>query len=327
MKSPILFENLPNEIRTRLFASARGRRVVFPESADERIQQAAALLSSSAGVHCELISADVIAKFKSQTESVIAQQAQARGKVVPSDLSVLASDPFFTAGAMLQLGHADAAVGGAVATTSHVIRAALSTVGVDPKALLITSCFLFKLRAPTDGGEDVVLYADAGVVPQPSEAQLPKIASLAAQAFSHWTAREPRVGFLSFSTSGSAEHPDVSKVRNAAAAFAHMNPEIISEGELQFDAAVVPQVALRKNPSSRLAGRTNVFVFPDLDAGNIAYKITQRLAGAEAWGPLLLGTGKPYSDLSRGASVLDIAHVALLTLALAKGDGSAVLTP
>jgi phosphotransacetylase len=174
------------------------------------------------------------------------------------------------------------------------------------------------LNSPTPGGEDIVLYADAGVIPQPSALQIPQIAVLAAQAFEAWTGREARVGFLSFSTHGSAQHPDVQKMRDAAASFAQGSPRWLSEGELQFDAAVVPEVAIRKNPNTRLAGRTNVFVFPDLDAGNIAYKITQRLAGAEAWGPLLLGSAKPFSDLSRGASALDIAHVALLTLALGR---------
>jgi phosphate acetyltransferase len=316
MSAQTLLGNLPAGIRSTILARAGTGRVVFPESADPRVQEAAELLQSQSAVTCILADPTVVAGLKDQTRGVIEQQAKDRGKPLPSDVSLLAEDPFFTAGAMLRLGLAEAAVGGAVATTAHVIRAALSTVGVDPQSPLITSCFLFKLREPTAGGEDVVLYADAGVIPQPSEDQLPKIAALAAKAFSLWTAREPRVAFLSFSTSGSAQHADVSKMCNAAAAFAQKHPEIVSEGELQFDAAVVPQVALRKNPSSRLAGRANVFIFPDLDAGNISYKITQRLAGAEAWGPLLLGTGKPYSDLSRGASALDIAHVALLSLAL-----------
>jgi phosphate acetyltransferase len=191
-------------------------------------------------------------------------------------------------------------------------------VGLKKQCPLLTSCFLFRLANPTPGGEEVVVYADAGVIPQPSESQLSQIAHLSAEAFSAWVDREARVGFLSFSTHGSAEHPDVLKMRNASNIFANDYPEVPSEGEIQFDAAVAPKVALRKNPSSKLQGRTNVFIFPDLDAGNIAYKVTQRLAGAEAWGPLLLGSAKPFSDLSRGASALDIAHVALLTASLGR---------
>ena len=316
MSSQTLFANLPADMRSIILARAGQGRVVFPEGSDDRVQQAAELVQSQTGVKCILANPVLVTSLKNQTHNVIAEQLSSRGKPLPPDLSALVEDPFFTAGAMVRLGLAEAAVGGAVATTAHVIRAALSTVGVDPRSPLITSCFLFKLREPTAGGEDVVVYADAGVIPQPSEEQLTHIAALAAKSFSIWTGREARVAFLSFSTNGSAQHADVTKMRNAAGAFAQKHPDILSEGELQFDAAVVPQVSLRKNPSSKLAGRANVFVFPDLDAGNISYKLTQRLAGAEAWGPLLLGTAKPYSDLSRGASALDIAHVALLTLAL-----------
>jgi phosphate acetyltransferase len=250
------------------------------------------------------------------TASVLNASAARRGKAASEELLACKTDPFFVAGALLERGLVDAAVGGAVATTAHVLRAVLNTVGVQSQFPLITSCFLFQLCEPTAGGEQLVLYADAGVVPQPTESQIPHIAALAAAAFQRWTGREPRVGFLSFSTHGSAQHPDVAKMRTAAASFAAAHPEILSEGELQFDAAVVPDVALRKNPATRLAGRTNVFVFPDLDAANISYKITQRLAGAQAWGPLLLGCGKPFSDLSRGATAEDIAHIAILTLAL-----------
>lgn len=314
----VLFETLPADIRQRLMSVARGGRLVFPEGDDERVRSAAEILVAQAGVRCVLLNAEKALAFKAKTAEVIEKQAQRRGKPVPKDVNDWASDPFFTAGAWLELGLADAAVGGAVATTAHVIRAALNTVGVDRQAPLITSCFLFRLRTPTAGGEDVVLYADAGVVPQPSSSQLVQIATLSADAFRRWTQREPRLGFLSFSTRGSAQHADVEKVRQAALAFAVARPDVVSEGELQFDAAVEPAIALRKNPASALAGRANVFVFPDLDAGNIAYKITQRLAGAEAWGPLLLGTAKPYSDLSRGATVMDIAHVALLTLVLGR---------
>lgn len=313
-----LFANLPAEIRERIIARARGKRVVFPEAADPRVQAAAQLLLRDAGVSSVLLSEKDLALHAQKTQEVIEKRAQLRGKRVTPELLASAGDAFYVAGALLELCEAEAAVGGAVATTAHVIRAALSTIGSDPQAPLVTSCFLFKLREPTSGGEDVVLYADAGVVPQPDASQLAHIATLSAQAYADWTGREARVAFLSFSTNGSAQHADVEKVRAASAAFTAAHPHIPSEGELQFDAATVPEVALRKNPSSRLAGSANVFVFPDLDAGNIAYKVTQRLAGAEAWGPLLLGTAKPYSDLSRGASALDIAHVALLTLALAR---------
>ncbi|NBO38683.1 hypothetical protein EBU99_08880 [bacterium] len=312
----MLFSSLPADVRDRLVNAVGGASVAFPEGDDPRVQAAAELLKVHAGVSSLLLKAGESLKYRTITEDVLTKSAQRRGKPVSSELLALADDPFFSAGALLEQGQVDAVVGGAVATTAHVIRAALNTVGVQADAPLISSCFLFKLLTPTPAGEAVVLYADAGVIPQPSETQLTQIAALAARAFAAWTGRDPRVGFLSFSTFGSAQHADVLKMRSAAQSFAQNHPEFVSEGELQFDAAVVPEVARRKNPNTRLAGRTNVFIFPDLDAGNISYKITQRLAGAEAWGPLLLGTAKPFSDLSRGASAEDIAHVALLTLAL-----------
>lgn len=314
----ILFSHLSPEIRNILFSRARGKRVVFPEARDERIQVASELLRSQVAVTCETLTNDVCKAHEIETLSVLRQRTLLRGKQIPeTQLLTLASNPFYVAGAMLENGYADAAVGGATVPTADVIRAALATVGVDSRSPLVTSCFLFQLRDKTPGGEDLLLFSDAGVIPQPDSVQLSHIAALAVDAFSHWTGREPRVGFLSFSTHGSAQHPDVEKVRRAAQMFDSSYPLILSEGELQFDAAIVPEVALRKSPASRLAGRANVLVFPDLDAANIAYKVTQRLAGAEAWGPLLLGTAKPYSDLSRGASALDIAHVAVLALALA----------
>lgn len=314
----MLFQTLPQVVRERLLSLAAGCTVALPEGEDERIQEAARILQQHAGVRSVILDANSALKNEQLAAGVIAKNFEKRGKKPNLEQLSRARDPLFVAGAMLELGRVDAVVAGAVATTPQVIRAVLGTVGTLPSVPLITSCFLFRLAAPTSGGEDVVLYADAGVIPQLTSAQLPQIALLSAQAFEAWTGREARVGFLSFSTFGSAEHPDVQKMREAAAVFGQNNPQWLSEGELQFDAAVVPDVARRKNPATRLAGRTNVFVFPDLDAGNIAYKITQRLAGAEAWGPLLLGSAKPFSDLSRGASASDIAHVALLTLALGR---------
>jgi phosphotransacetylase len=317
MVTPV-FHNLPERVRSRLLDASAGAKIALPETADPRIQQAARILEDSAGVDVVLVDEQAARNREAFTRDVIRERALHRNKSASDAQLSKASEPLYTAGALLQRGEVDAVVAGAVSTTAEVIRAVLATVGLQPSCPLLTSCFLFRLAAPTAGGEDVVLYADAGVIPQPSDAQLSQIALLSAQAYQAWVDRDPRVAFLSFSTHGSAQHPDADKMKNAAAEFAQVAPTILSEGELQFDAAVDPAVALRKNPASQLQGRANVFVFPDLDAGNIAYKITQRLAGAEAWGPLLLGSAKPFSDLSRGASALDIAHVALLTASLAR---------
>lgn len=318
----MLFNSLPEKVRERLLSLAAEATVALPEGADVRVQEAARLLQQFAGVRSVLLDSSDCDAHRALATEVIRKNFLKKGKQASSEQLARATDPLFVAGALLEDGRVDAVVAGAVATTAEVIRAVLGTVGTQPHVPLITSCFLFRLLSPTPGGEELILFADAGVIPQPSEIQIPQIARLASLAFESWTGREARVGFLSFSTHGSAEHPDVLKMRNAANAFALAHPETLSEGELQFDAAVVPEVAFRKNPDSRLAGRGNVFIFPDLDAANIAYKIAQRLAGAEAWGPLLLGSGKPFSDLSRGATALDIAHVALLTLAMGRARGA-----
>lgn len=318
----MFFDSLPAHIRERLLSRAENATVALPEGDDPRVQEAASLLQRHAKVKTILLSASNVSLHRERTAAVMSKACLRRGKTMTAEQAEFAQDPLFVAGALLEDNLVDAVVAGAVATTPQVIRAVLGTVGTRPSRPLLTSCFLFKLRVPTPGGEDVVVYADAGVIPQPTEVQLSVIAELAATAFEVWTGVPARVGFLSFSTHGSAEHPDVHKMRNAANAFAVENPGRLSEGELQFDAAVVPEVAIRKNQDSKLVGRTNVFVFPDLDAGNIAYKITQRLAGAEAWGPILLGSAKPFSDLSRGASASDIGHVALLTLALGRGQST-----
>lgn len=313
-----IFEQLPEALRQRILSAAAGAKIALPEPEDARVAEAARMLSEIAGAEPVLVNAKFADKRRNVTRDIIESASLKRNKKPTEEQLSKASEPLYAAGALLECGEVDAVVAGAVHTTADVIRAVINTVGVLPSCPLLTSCFLFRLKTPTAGGEEVVLYADAGVIPQPTELQLSQIAYLSAVAFRAWVDTDPRVGFLSFSTHGSAEHSDARKMRYAADLFSQAHPAILSEGELQFDAAVVPEIAARKNPATRLQGKANVFIFPDLDAGNIAYKITQRLAGADAWGPLLLGSGKPFSDLSRGASALDIVHVALLTVSLGR---------
>lgn len=310
-----LFESLQPSVRQHLLEAARGKIVALPEGNDPRIAEAAIILQN-AGVQVRLGSEALISQNRLKTRELLLSRAALRKKNIDAHIDSLELDSFFEAGAALANNEVQAVVGGATVPTAHVIRAVLGSVGLRPTIATLTSCFLFSLREPLASGDDVMLYADCAVVPQPTSEQLVDIAAVSADAFQKWTGRTPRVAFLSFSTKGSAQHSDVNKVHAAYEQFKAKYPEVLADGEMQFDAAVVPSVAQRKAPGSKIAGSANVFIFPDLDAGNIAYKITQRLAGAEAWGPILLGCAQPFSDLSRGASALDVAHASVLTLAL-----------
>ncbi|WGL60702.1 phosphate acyltransferase [Pigmentibacter sp. JX0631] len=312
----MLFQTLSSGARDNIFMRAKGKTISLPEGNDERVIKAAEILKKELNIKTYLGNSQEAEKNKQKTLDIMQKIAEKKGKPLSDKILPLIGDTTFEGGAKLHLGEVDAVVSGCVNSTAHVIRAALSTVGLKPQTKIITSAFLLALPKPTPGGEGLVLFADCGVIPQPSSGELVDIAYLGQEAYAFWSGQTPHVSFLSFSTVGSAEHPDVEKVRNAFKIFTEKYPNIIADGEVQFDTACVPSVAQRKNPQGKAQGKTNVFIFPDLDAGNIGYKITQRIGGAEAWGPILLGAAKPFSDLSRGASAEDIAHVAALTLAL-----------
>ena len=209
-------------------------------------------------------------------------------------------------GAMLvRMGIANGSVAGAINTTGDVMRAAIQIVGMKPGIKIVSSSFMMVMPSGK-----VYMYSDPAVVPDPNPEQLASIAVSAADTHYALTGETPVVAMLSFSTKGSAEHPHIDKVREALKLAQAMRPELIIDGELQVDAAIVPAVSAKKAPGSPVAGRANVLVFPDLDAGNIAYKLTQRLANARAIGPIVQGLNKPCYDLSRGCSAEDIVDTA-----------------
>ena len=219
----------------------------------------------------------------------------------------IAADPLNFGAALVALGEAEGCVAGAVYTTGEVVRAALWAIGTAPGVSLVSSSFYMVL--PDDS---VLTFTDCAVVPEPTPGQLAEIALAAARDRSLLVGDSPRVAFLSYSTKGSAEGPHVARVQEAAARFQQLAPNIPSDGELQADAALSHEVMERKAPGSPIAGRANVLVFPDLDAGNIGYKLVQRLGGAAAIGPILQGLARPMADLSRGATPDDIVEVAAM---------------
>jgi phosphotransacetylase len=235
-------------------------------------------------------------------------QKLSRTKMSAEARALAARDPLYLGAAAVRSGLADGCVGGSARPTSAVIRAALRVIGLAPGTTTMTSCFLIVLP---DGR--VFGYGDCAVIPRPDEEELAEIAIGTSRTFRALTGHAPAVAMLSFSTRGSAEHPDVQVVRDATDLVRRREPELAVDGDLQFDAAFEPAVASHKAPGSPVAGRANVFVFPDLNAGNIGYKIAERLGGAVAIGPILQGLAAPMNDLSRGCSAADIVKVALVS--------------
>lgn len=248
-----------------------------------------------------------------EQKAVFFKEKLAHKDPTEEQIQALCEDPLYTAGWLLENDKADAVVAGSVASTPDVIRSALRTVGVAADSTIISSTFLMEMP-----NGKVFTYADCAVVPYPDSKQLASIAIDSGKTHQLLTGIEPRIAFLSFSTKGSAQHERVEIVREAFELARNQNTEWEMDGELQFDAALVSEIAHRKAPDSSVAGKANVFIFPNLDAGNIAYKITERLAGAVATGPIIQGLAKPYLDLSRGCSVDDIVNVASVGVLLGK---------
>ena len=308
-------------------ASKKSQRIIFPEAeSDLRIIEAAielkrlklvepvllgdpekinSLCLSAGGSFPEGIEIYSYRKVDDRKNKFIFfKEKMAHKKPTDDQIYQMCENELFTAGWLLKNEFAGGAVAGSVASTSEVILAALRTVGVSIDSSLVSSSFLMEMP---DGR--VFTYADCAVVPYPTSDQLASIAIDSGLTHQLLTGEEPRIAFLSFSTKGSANHESVSLVREATIKAKNLR-DWKMDGELQFDTAIIPSIAARKAPESTINGDASVFIFPNLDAGNIAYKITERLGGAIATGPILQGLNKPFMDLSRGCSVDDIINTA-----------------
>jgi phosphate acetyltransferase len=324
------------DLISHIITKARGckKTIVLPEGEEERVVKAAGKIIADKIAKIVLLGdEDKIAKIADESKVFlkgisIVNPAESHDLKDYSEeffnmrkskgLSKEAADktmlnPLYFGCMMVRRGQVDGLVGGSVNTTADTVRAALQVVGLKEGKGTLSSFFLMIVPDCEYGEKGAFIFADCGVIPDPSSRQLAAVAVSSAESAKLFFNSEPVVAMLSFSTKGSASHPMIDEVREALDIVRKNNPQLLIDGEFQVDAAIVPSVAKIKVPDNKIAGKANVLIFPDLNSGNIAYKLTQRLAKAEAYGPILQGLAKPVNDLSRGCSVEDIVNVTAIT--------------
>lgn len=317
-------------------AKTLGKTIVLPEVEDPRVLRAAEIIINEGIANIALVGNENEIKKEAAklgvtlegaifydpnncaTIDIMSEQLRKRrekkGMTFEAAKATLLSDPRFFGAMLVKQGRVDGMVAGSNSPTAHVLRAAILVIGPKEGLKTVSSSFVMVTKTPEFGDEGVFVYSDCGVIPNPTAMQLADIAVSSAEK-ARLTAgiKDPKVAFLSFSTMGSADGESVTKVREAIEILKTRNVDFEFDGEMQLDAAIVPEVGASKAPGSKVAGKANVLIFPDLNSGNIAYKVTQRLAGAKALGPLIQGLDSPVHDLSRGCSVEDIVEVVALT--------------